>query len=321
MQALEALIAEGFIPDNDIYLAFAGDEEVNGTGASMIVDLFEKNGIKPGLVLDEGGAVVDNVFPGVKRSSALVGIAEKGMLNVEFSYSGNGGHSSSPKPHTPVGVLSKACVDIENHPFKFRITPATSKLFDTMARNSTFLYKIIFANLWLFSPILDLICKKSGGELNALLRTTCAFTQMEGSQGVNVIPPSAKMVANLRLLEGDTTDGAINYLKKVINNDNIKVTKIYGSEPSAVSKTDCDAYRKVESAINQTWSDAIVSPYLMFACSDSRHWGRISDRVYRFSAMAMSSEDRGSIHGNNEKISKNTVENAVKFYVRLLGHS
>ena len=54
MQALEKLIAEGFVPKNDIYLAFAGDEEVNGSGAPMIVDVFEKRGITPGIVVDEG---------------------------------------------------------------------------------------------------------------------------------------------------------------------------------------------------------------------------------------------------------------------------
>lgn len=320
MQALEKLISEGFVPENDVYLAFAGDEEINGHGAPMIVDLFEKRGITPGIVVDEGGAVVQKVFPGVSEPCALIGIGEKGMLNLEFSYSGNGGHASSPKPHTPVGILSAACVKVENNPFKFRITKPAKEMFNVLARHSSFAYRMIFANLWLFKGVLNMICKKSGGELNALMRTTCAFTQMEGSKGMNVIPPNAKMVANLRLLEGDTTDSAIEYIGKVVDNPDVKLTKINGMNPSRVSALDCEAWNRVSDAVAGTWRDAIVAPYLMVACSDSRHWGRISDKVYRFSAMAMTNEERATIHGNNERITVEAITKTVEFYLRLISN-
>ncbi|MBR2474451.1 MAG: M20/M25/M40 family metallo-hydrolase [Clostridia bacterium] len=321
MQALEKLIGEGFVPENDLYLAFAGDEEINGHGAPMIVDLFEKRGITPGIVVDEGGAVVQKVFPGVSEPCALIGIGEKGMLNLEFSYSGNGGHASSPKPHTPVGILSAACVRVENNPFKFRITKPANAMFNVLARHSSFAYRMIFANLWLFKGVLNMICKKSGGELNALMRTTCAFTQMEGSKGMNVIPPNARMVANLRLLEGDTTDSAMEYISKVVKNPNVKLTKINGMNPSRVSSIECEAWQRVTDAVAGTWQDVIVAPYLMVACSDSRHWGRISDKVYRFSAMAMTNEERATIHGNNERITVSAIEKTVEFYLRLISNS
>ena len=180
---------------------------------------------------------------------------------------------------------------------------------------------MFFANLWLFKGVLNLICKKSGGELNALMRTTCAFTQMEGSKGMNVIPPNARMVANLRLLEGDTTDSAIEYSGKVVGTPDVKLTKINGMNPSRVSSLDCEAWERVSDAVAGTWQDAIVAPYLMVACSDSRHWGRISDKVYRFSAMAMTNEERATIHGNNERITVDAIEKTVEFYLRLIKNS
>ncbi len=314
----ETLIAEGFIPENDIYFAFSGGEEVNGNGASNIVDYFEKNGITPNLVVDEGGAVVENVFPGVSAPCGLIGIAEKGMIDVEYKCKSNGGHASAPKPHTPVGTLSVACVKMESNPFKSHITKPVREMFDTLGRHSSFVYRMIFANLWLFKGVLDILCKKSGGELNALMRTTVAFTQMSGSKASNVIPPEAKMVSNIRLNPADTIDSAMEYIKKTIADNNVELSVLHGMNPSRISETDCESYERVAKAVASTWKGTIVSPYLMVQCSDSRHYGRISDKVYRFSAMDLTSEERSTIHGNNERIRVDCANRAVEFYIRLI---
>lgn len=138
MQAAEQLIKEGFVPQNDVYLAFSGNEETNGYGAPTIVKYFKEKGIRPALVCDEGGAVVDKVFPGVSAPCALIGIAEKGLCNIRFSVEGKGGHASAPPPHTAVGKLSKACAAVENHPFPARLSKPAEELFDTLGRRSTF---------------------------------------------------------------------------------------------------------------------------------------------------------------------------------------
>ena len=318
MQALESLIKEGFVPKNDIYLAFAGDEEISGYGARSIVDIFAEQGIIPGAVYDEGGAIVSNVFPNVKDSCALVGIAEKGLLNVRFLYEGRGGHASTPNPHTPIGKLSAACVRIEKRPFRFRICDATREMLNNIARRSSFLYRMIFANLWLFSPLLDIITRKKGGELNALVRTTCAFTKMQGSDQINVIPPKAFMAANLRILPGETVDKTMETLRKRIADEDITIENVVYNEPSVISEVGSEGWNRIVSAIKSTWGNAIVSPYLMFACSDSRHWGRISNQVYRFSAMELTDEERKSIHGNNERITLDAIIKTVEFYKRLI---
>ena len=319
LYAANHLIGQGFQPEHDVYFAFSGGEEVSGKGAVNIVDLFEKQGIVPAMVVDEGGAVVENVFPGVKEPCGLIGIAEKGMINASFRCKSSGGHASAPKPHTPVGILSKACTRVEGNPFKAHIEGPAAQMFDTLGRYSTTLYRVIFANMWCFGWVIDLLGKTSGGEMNALVRTTVAFTQMEGSSAANVIPPEAKMVANMRLNPSDTVESALNYLRKVVNDENVEVTALESSEPSRVSTTDCPGWEKVSSSVAETWRGSIVAPYLMVQCSDSRHWGRISDKVYRFSAMDLTSAERATIHGNNERIRLETVHKAVEFYIRLMG--
>ena len=318
LSAADQLISEGFTPEYDMYFAFSGNEEINGRGAINIVDWFESNGITPSLVVDEGGAVVENVFPGVKSPCGVIGIAEKGMMDVEYKVRSNGGHASSPKPDSPIVLLSKACLKLENNPFKAHITKPVAEMFDTLGRHSSFLYRIIFANLWCFSGLLDMICKKSGGELNAIMRTTVAFTKMNGSRAANVIPPEASLVSNMRLNPMDNMDSALEYLKKTVDDERVEIRIIEGMNPSRISETYCPAWDKVASAVASTWKGCIVSPYLMMQCSDSRHYGRISDKVYRFSAMDLTKEERASIHGNNERIRVDCACRAVEFYIRLM---
>ncbi len=317
LSAAEHLIRAGFTPKNDVYFAFSGGEEVSGPGAVNIVRYFAEHGITPSFVLDEGGAVVEGIFPGVTVPFGLIGIAEKGKMSIRLRFTGEGGHASSPAPHTPVGRLSAACARIENTPFPRHFTRPVLAFFDALGRHAPFAYRLLFANLWCFGGILDLVCKKTGGALNALVRTTVAFTEMEGSRAVNVIPSDAWMAASVRLNPEDTTASALERIRRTVNDPEIELSSWEEDEPSPISRTDCEGWRIVSEAVSETWH-CPSAPYLMVQCSDSRHYAPISDRVYRFSAADMTEEERESIHGNNERIRVETVRHAVAFFIRVM---
>ena len=321
LEAAETLIAQGFVPENDIYFAFGGDEELISDDAPAIVELLKSRGVFPALVLDEGGAIVENVFPGVKGAIALIGTGEKGRLNVKYTVSGLGGHASAPPIKTPIGTLARTVLKIEKHPFKAHICEPVKQMFDILGRHSTFMYRLIFANMCCFKGLFTWICKKSGGELNALVRTTCAFTQMQGSPASNVIPPTASVTANMRLMSPDTENSVMAKLKEIVNDDNISLVCNNGVDPSPFSNTDTEGYNRVCNAIGTIWPEAIISPYLMIAASDSRHFCKISDAVFRFSAMKMSRDDRGRIHGHDERIKDEQFFEAIMFYQKIISSS
>lgn len=319
MESFEHALKIGKTFKHDVYLAFGGDEETYGSSQKTIVEHFKHQGIKPYFVLDEGGAIVANVFPGVKDKAAVVGIAEKGFMNVILTAKSAGGHASTPPTNTTLTLLSKAVTRLNNHPsFKLKLTPPVEALFDRIAPHSqSFGIRMLFANLWIFLPLVKFIAKKSGGEFLSLFKTTQAFTMASGSEAINVLPAKSTIGINYRLRPFETSDDVIKRIKKIIKNDDISVEAVEVSEASTISKID-DRYKIIEQAIQETWPKVIPTPYLMIATSDSRHYHEICDHVYKFSPMDVTKDDLRKIHGVDEDISIENIKNGVYFYLNLI---
>lgn len=317
-EALEFLLQEGWENSEDLYLAFSGDEEIIGPSCPEIVKWFQDQKIKVDFVLDEGGAIVDNVFPGVKKSAALIGIAEKGFLNLKCSIKSNGGHASTPPKHTTCGIIGKACYNVEKNPFKFQYSTATKKMIQCLSNHTTPILKIILKNLWLFMPLFKLITSLKGGEFYAITHTTQAITKLSGSEAYNVLAENASMGINLRLLGNDTIEKAMKHIKKAINNPEIELKIVSGSEPAICSDTNCKQWDLLSEVITETWPEVIVSPYLMLGCTDSRNFCSLTDKVYRFSAMYLTKEERNLVHSHNERIPLCRIYETINFYINLL---
>lgn len=322
MEAAEMLLDAGYAPKQDLYFAFSGDEEIFGPSAPAIVDYFATAGIEPEMVLDEGGAVVEKPLPGVFKDAAVVGIAEKGIANIRVAMKSTGGHASTPPRRSTAARLAQAILKLEKVGFKPRLSFPVEQMLLSLAKEGRFGLRLVAANLWFFKPLLFFAAKRMGGELSALLRTTIAVTQLEGSEAINVMPPEVACGLNLRILPGETRASALVWVKDIVSGLHAEVSIIggdgFGSEPSRVSTLDAPAWEMLQNTIRETWPDTTVAPYLMLAGSDSRHYGRISDKVYRFSAMKLSKAERGLIHSHDERVPLDTLCRCVTFYWRLM---
>jgi carboxypeptidase PM20D1 len=310
LEAVETLLARGFRPKRSIYLAFGHDEEVGGeAGAAAIAELLKSRGVRPFLVLDEGGAIVEGFLPGLGRPIATVGIAEKGAASVEIEVKVEGGHSSVPPRQTAIGILSRALVRLEDNPLPGGIQGPFRDMLLTVGREMSFSRRLVLANLWLFGPLVERQLSRVPAA-DSMMRTSTAVTIIDGGVKSNVLPSKATAVVNFRIAPGDTVEGVLDHVRRVIGDPRVSVVEARETrEPSPVSPTDSEGYRLVERTIRQIFPEAIVAPYLLPGGTDSRHFTALTSDVYRFGAIRVGSDDLRRAHGTDERVSVDVLTN------------
>lgn len=319
LEAVEQLVAEEFTPACEVYLSFGHNEETAGDGAQEIVRVLRARGVRPALVLDEGGAVVDGVVPGVPVATAMVGVAERGVMTVHLTAREAGGHASTP-PALPATVrLARAIDRVHRHPFPTRIAPPVRALFATLAPHAPQPLRWVFGHLGLTGPLLAAVCARLGPEMNALVRTTAVATELSGAPGENVLATTARASLNIRLLTGDTVASATAHVRRAVGDSAIEVEVRHRSDPSPVSPWRGEPWQRIETAVAGALGDEIVTtPYIQLGASDSRWFAPISSHVYRFTPFHLTRFERDALHSHNERIRVAVWLRGIGFYRALI---
>jgi len=317
LEAATSLLKEGYQPGRDVYLLFGFDEEIEGhNGAQAIAQVLEDRGISFDFILDEGGAIVDNVFPGIRQPIGVIGVAEKGIANLTLSASDEGGHSSQPKKITAIGRVSRAITYLEEEQLTAKLKGPALTMLKVLRPHMSGLMRYVFSNLWLFKPLVKNILLKSPTTA-ALIRTSIAPTIFIAGEKENMLPQAATANVNLRVSPYDKLSKLEKQVKSIIDDKQVSVS-ISGHQASRISSTKSFGYKAIVQAAKNTYPKALFTPYLMLGASDSRHYEKLCPNIYRFSPVHITSEELASIHGNNESISIENLKNGVLFYQELL---
>jgi len=322
LEAVETLLRAGFQPRAPVLLAFGHDEEIGGErGAQQIVALLQSRRIQPEYVLDEGGAIIQGMIPGIAVPVAAVGIAEKGSVSVELSVRAPGGHSSSPPPHTAVGTVSAAVQRVEDNQMPVELRGATLRLFEAVGPEMPFAYRLALANLWLFRAVVERQLVSTPAT-NATVRTTTAATMIEGGVKENVLPTNARAVINFRILPGDSVDSVVEHVRRIVNDAQVEIRPLPGArEPTADAPMDGPSFSVVARTIREVFPGTIVGPYLTIGGTDARSYEPLTQNIYRFTPIIADPSDLIRIHGINERMSVENFEHAVQFFVQLIKNS
>lgn len=318
LEAVEAALAEDFRPAADLYLSLGHNEETAGDGASDVVALLTERGVRPALVIDEGGAVVEGVFPGIDAPIAVVGVTEKGIAGVELSVEKKGGHASTPVRNGATSRLARAILRLERHPARATISAPTLAMIRALGPHARQPLRFLFTRAGVFRGLLTAAFARLGPETEAMVRTTRAVTRLSGSAGDNVIAERATAMVNVRVAVGSNLAEAVDDIRKAVDDPAVTVRMVYGSEPAPVSRSDGPVWRLLADAIADTFPGSVVTPYVMLQASDSRHFAAISDGVYRFLPFDLTAAERGALHAIDESIRVSTYLRGIAFFRRLI---
>ncbi len=318
MEAVSWLVSRGEGPRRTVHLSFGHDEELGGAaGAASVVEHLRQNGVRLAWTLDEGSFVFRNLFPGVTVPVATINTAEKGSVTVRIVATAAGGHSSMPPTQTAVGRLAAALVALESQPLAGGLQGLAAESFDAIGPHMPWLPRAMFANRWLFGPLVE--AQLAGLPFaNAMLRTTTAPTMLSASPKANVLPIEASAVVNFRIHPRDSVTDVVRHVESLVASEHVRVEAEPGTAASAVADPESEGFRLVADAVRAEFGPVVVAPGLLVAATDTRHYGQIADNAYRFNPMVVTQAELDGFHGTNERISTAGMIQGVRTYVRLL---
>lgn len=321
LEGINNLAKEGFVPERDIYFASSNAEEVAGDTMPKIVDLFIERGIQPGFVLDEGGAIMSNLPMGIKTPFAMIALSEKGWANLKLTAKAkNASHgakatSAGDKVSAPVKLI-RALNKIDSSPSKATITPALEGMLQSFAPYVSGPLNKVFENVAYLKPIIKK-AMESNADTAAMIRSAIIISGYEATPVNGATPEIATASVKVRIAPQDTLDEIVDHIKKAVGKD-ITVEVLDCSEPPRISDYKTQSFAYIEETIKKVFPDVGVSPFILNAGTDSRHFAKICDNIYRFGAFRLNDDLFSTVHSANERLPVDDYLKMIEFYTALM---
>jgi acetylornithine deacetylase/succinyl-diaminopimelate desuccinylase-like protein len=300
--------------NRDVIFIATADEEAGGFfGVGWLVknrpELFK--GVE--YVLNEGGE--GRVHGG--RVQFGIEVTQKVPYWLRLTARGEPGHGSTPRPTSALTTLIAALERLRLHQFEPRIVPAVDAFFKGIAPAASPKWRERYADMAtsIRTPGLVAELQLEDPALHALVRNTCSITRLGGSAKINVVPPEAWAEIDCRLLPDQDPQAFLGGLGNVLG-DQVEVETIMGFTP-AVSSADTALYRVLEAVCHEQFPGAPVVPSVLAGFTDSHFLRDLGITAYGFTPVVIPAEDKGSIHGNNERISVDNVRRGVAMMLEI----
>jgi len=320
LEAAENLCSQNWKPKRDVWFVFSGDEERSGVlGALETAKWFKERGQRFDFILDEGTPVAEGQIKGIDSPLALVSIEEKGYVSLKLTVVQEPGHASRPPKVQAAAVLGHALCRINKKPFPYMLNSTVERFFNKTARYMKGIKKFVMRHARLLGPLFFKLAAVNP-TIVSMLRNTVAMTQLSGSAADNVMPSEVSAVINLRLLWPWTVEKAVSYIKKIINDELVKINIYgYGTDPVAASADYKNhGWQEIKEAMNEAWPGIEILPFIMVATTDSRHYKNLTGCIFRFNPYKLKPEDLSTVHGHDERISIENLNRGLSFYTSFL---
>jgi acetylornithine deacetylase/succinyl-diaminopimelate desuccinylase-like protein len=274
--------------------------------------------------LNEGGWVIKDDAGRVQYIS--ISTADKSGVNLLVTAKGTSTHSSMPRPDNAIFTLAKAMARIGDYDTQPRLIDSTREFFLTLAKTSKPPMSIYFSNL-VNSKDPKLVHEadvqiSKNPLLHAIMRNTIAPVFLSAGFRGNVIPGSAQATLNFRTIPGTDPRELVSEIQAVVNDPRVEVSLAAANTPAGArtskpSTTDTLLYRALADAAKSVWS-APVTTYLFQAGTDAFAWRSRGIPVYGIYPYPISADDLTRMHGNDERVPVESLEQGTQVIYRTL---
>ena len=290
---------EGFRPDRDLIVALTADEE--GGGSFNGVDWLLKNKrewVDAEFAINEGGR---GEMLGGKRIANDLSLSEKTYSDFRFEVRNKGGHSARPVPDNAIYHLAGALYRLSTFAFPFRLNEVTRAYFQQMSKIEK---GDLSKDLLLVSQGDEAAMRRvaaTSAPLNAMMRTTCVATQLEGGHATNALPQLAAANVNCRVLPEDSVEQVLEELKKVVADDQVMVTIKTNEGRSPASPMRTDIMKAFERITDLMWPGVVTLPTMSVGGTDGRYLRVAGIPTYGIQGFFMDRDDTRA-HGRDERM-------------------
>jgi len=305
---------EKFVPDRDIILALTADEE---GGDYNGVDWLLKNHrdlIEAEYALNEGGggAEMDG-----KKVSNNVQLSEKVFQSFKLEVRNRGGHSSQPRKDNAIYRISNALSNLGKFDFPINLNEGTRVFFERSAKIESGQLAEDMKGILLNPPAADVVARLSVfPNYNAMLRTTCVATMINGGHAENALPQTATAVVNCRILPGEDPEKIRQMLVDVFADNTISVTALKPAKPSPPSPLNADVFGPIEKITQEMWPGVPVVPTMSTGATDGAYLRKEGIPTYGVSGIFGDITDVRA-HGKDERIGIKSYYEGQEFLYRV----
>jgi acetylornithine deacetylase/succinyl-diaminopimelate desuccinylase-like protein len=299
-----------------IFLATA-DEETGGEFGAGYMAREHSDKLKAAFLINEGGALMKGILPKGKIS-CMVAVGEKGPLWLELSRPGTSGHGSVPVADNAILKLAQAADRLcaTGRPIRFidETVGFCVGLGGGVGGLKGALLKSV--RIPLMRPLVGRLLSKTPS-IGAMLTDTISLTTMHAGIKENVIPDSARMTIDVRLLPKTDKDEFIDWTRKRLNDDKITVREIFHAAPS-LSESRGEFFQSIAATGREIIPDSVTIPMVATGFTDSRFFRELGIVSYGLLPAPLTTEDVQTVHGKNEKISEEGLLLGTKYMYHLI---
>lgn len=312
--ALEELLSEGFELPCNVYIGSSHNEELGGDGIPTALKYFLEKGITFEVILDEGGAVIEPPLAGMKADKcAMVAVHEKGRYYFNCTATAGNAHASLASGsgknvvERMVGFINEATT---SNIFVRRLNTEVAAMFKHLAPYMGFAMKLIFSNLWLFSPLLKKVMPMVNAQAGGLIGTTCTFGKISG----DTEQKTCTARAFVRPVDEEDFKKDLEAFEKLAEKYGITLEMDEDSEYHGPADMTKPQFEYLKKCVNDIFPQYPVSPFILPAGTDARTLTDVCPCVLRFAPIRLSEQQLASVHSENENIDIDAVANCVAFY-------